>query len=133
MIQLLQRHGFVYDQLPAILWALLIFVASSIPDISLPNLQFMASDKAIHLIVYFVLCILLHRALSNQQRFPKLAKWSLACAVLFSILYGASDEIHQSFVPNRDASIYDLAADSIGTLLFLGYSVFRHRSGSKTA
>jgi hypothetical protein len=131
MIQLLQRHGFIYDQLPAILWALLIFVASSIPNIALPDLEFIASDKAIHLVVYFVLCVLFHRALSYQKRFPGLARWSLACAVLFSILYGVSDEIHQSFVPNRDASVYDLAADSIGTLLFLSYSVLRHRSGSK--
>ena len=133
MIQLLQRHGFIYDQLPVILWALLIFVASSIPNIALPDLEFIASDKVIHLVVYFVLCVLFHRALSHQKRFPSLARWSLACAVLFSILYGVSDEIHQSFVPNRDASVYDLAADSIGTLLFLSYSVLRHRSRSKTA
>ena len=128
MIQLLQRHGFIYDQLPAILWALLIFVASSISNITLPDLEFVPSDKAIHLVVYFVLCVLLHRALSYQKRFPTLARWSLAFAVLFSILYGVSDEFHQSFVPNRDVSIYDLAADSVGTLLFLSYSVLRHRS-----
>jgi len=133
MIQLLQRHGFIYDQLPVILWALLIFVASSIPNIALPDLEFIASDKVIHLVVYFVLCVFFHRALSHQRRFPRLARWSLACAVLFSILYGVSDEIHQSFVPNRDASVYDLAADSIGTMLFLGYSILRHRFGSKTA
>jgi VanZ family protein len=133
MTQLLQRHGFMYDQLPVILWALLIFVASSIPNIALPNIEFIASDKVIHLVVYFVLCVLFHRALSHQKRFPGLARWSLACAVLFSILYGVSDEIHQSFVPNRDASLYDLAADSIGTLLFLSYSVLRHRYRSKTA
>ena len=132
MIQFLQRHGFIYDQLPAILWAFLIFLASSISNISLPDLEFISSDKVIHLVVYFILCVLLHRALSYQRVFPRIARWSLACAVLFSILYGVSDEFHQSFVPNRDASIYDLAADSVGTLLFLSYSVLRHRSGSKS-
>ena len=132
MIQLFQRHGFVYDQSPAIIWALLIFVASSISDITLPDLQIIPSDKAIHLVVYFILCIFLHRALLHQKRFPTLARWSLACAVLFSILYGVSDEFHQSFVSNRDASVYDLAADSIGTLIFLGFSALNQHSGSKT-
>lgn len=131
MIQLFQRRGFIYDQLPAILWALLIFVASSIPNITLPDLDFVPSDKAIHLVVYFILCSLVYRALLYQDRFPRLAKWSIACTVLLSIVYGVSDEFHQSFVPNRDASMYDLAADSIGAFLFLGYSLLRRRSNSR--
>lgn len=39
-------------------------------------------------------------------------------------LYGITDEIHQSFIPGRDASIVDLAMDMVGTSvgcsLFLG-------------
>ena len=132
MIQLLQRHGFIYDQLPAILWAVLMFVLSSIPGVTLPDLKFVPSDKAVHVFAYFILCALSYRALLYQDRFPVLARRSLAIAVISSILYGISDEFHQSFVPNREASAFDLAADSIGALLFLSYAVLRSRSRSKT-
>jgi VanZ family protein len=36
--------------------------------------------------------------------------------VLIGLLYGASDEWHQSFVPGRTPSAGDLAADGIGVL-----------------
>jgi VanZ family protein len=36
---------------------------------------------------------------------------------LLTVFYGATDEYHQSFVPTRDASFLDLAADAIGGLL----------------
>ncbi len=133
MIQLLKRHGFVYDQLPVILWALLIFVASSISNITLPDLRFVPSDKAVHLVIYLILCALMYRALVFQNKFRGLAKWSLVWCVLLTILYGASDEFHQSFVPNRDASVFDLMADGLGALLFLLFMLLKKRPKSETA
>ena len=38
-------------------------------------------------------------------------------SVGFCLGYAASDEIHQSFVPGRDASIMDWAADAVGILI----------------
>ena len=38
-------------------------------------------------------------------------------AMIIGTLYGVSDEFHQSFVPGRTASIWDLAADSIGVAI----------------
>jgi VanZ family protein len=35
-------------------------------------------------------------------------------AVLFTSLYGISDEIHQAFVPFRDSNWLDWVADTIG-------------------
>ena len=35
-------------------------------------------------------------------------------AIVASTLYGLSDELHQSFVPNRTSDIADLMADGIG-------------------
>jgi VanZ family protein len=38
-------------------------------------------------------------------------------ALLVSCLYGVSDELHQFFVPGRDASVFDVFADSLGCLI----------------
>ena len=40
-----------------------------------------------------------------------------ALGVAIVMVYGLSDEFHQSFVPMRDASIYDVFADIIGGML----------------
>ena len=37
-------------------------------------------------------------------------------AVLVASLYGAIDELHQSFIPGRDAAVGDWVADSLGAL-----------------
>jgi VanZ family protein len=38
-------------------------------------------------------------------------------ALSISMVYGAIDELHQSFVPGRDVSLRDWTADSIGALI----------------
>lgn len=35
---------------------------------------------------------------------------------ILASLYGITDEIHQSFIPMRDASFWDFMTDSIGSL-----------------
>lgn len=57
-------------------------------------------------------------------------------AAIITILYGASDEIHQYYVPNRSAEVLDWMADIIGAIIavliikyFLQkrYSLFKRR------
>lgn len=38
-------------------------------------------------------------------------------SVLLSSLYGISDEIHQYFVPYRDADLMDILADTLGVVM----------------
>jgi len=55
----------------------------------------------------------------------------LVAAVVFCGLWGASDEWHQSFVPGRDCSAADLAADVVGGTL--GGAAFLLLSGRAQA
>jgi VanZ family protein len=41
----------------------------------------------------------------------------LILSILLSFLYGISDEIHQHFVPYRDADLVDVLADMLGAVM----------------
>lgn len=73
-------------------------------------------DKVIHAILYAGFGFLLYPALKNSPS-RTLSSYALLFAIIIGTLYGASDEFHQSFVPGRTASIYDLFADSIGLMI----------------
>lgn len=92
---------------PAALWAAAIFWASSHPTVPLPPVW--AADKLAHFAVYAVLGLLLARGAAASRLSPL---W----AVVLGVAYGASDEIHQHFVPGRAAEAADWAADSLGVL-----------------
>jgi VanZ family protein len=99
---------------PAGLWAALIFALSSISGLPAPPGGL--TDKHAHLITYGVLCACLVWGLTDRA--PARTTWGIAAAAAaLSVLYGASDEWHQSFVPGRHTSALDLAADAVGAVL----------------
>ncbi len=73
----------------------------------------MYPDKAVHIILYAGFGFLLYHTLKNSSHHT-LRIHAFIFAVIIGTAYGASDELHQSFVPGRTASIWDLLADSIG-------------------
>jgi VanZ family protein len=81
----------------------------------LPTLTAHVWDKLLHLIEYGGLGFLLGLALSQQRSvgWRDILFWS----ALVGLLYGGSDELHQSFVPGRDAEVGDMMADALGCLL----------------
>ena len=96
---------------PAVAWAALIFALSS--QSSLPSPPDGFTDKHAHFSVYGVLCALIIWGLTDRS--PARTGWATAViAVVLATLYGASDEFHQSFVPTREVSGLDLAADAAG-------------------
>ena len=114
----------------------LIFFLSSLPSSEVPGLLFPGSDKLLHGTAYAVLATAALFAVPDglRQRSPG---WTALLVFLFSCLYGISDELHQSFVPGRDASLLDLAADAAGAA-FVAVSVCltagaRQRSCAKSA
>ena len=68
--------------------------------------------KTAHLTEYFILGVLLHRALRGDERGWKL-RWAL-WAIAIAAAYASLDEFHQSFVPSRTASPWDALIDTIG-------------------
>jgi VanZ family protein len=80
--------------------------------------------KAAHFLEYLVLGSLLFQGYLNRSRL-----WLTAlCALGTGILYAASDELHQYFVPGRHMRLIDLAVDSsgvlVGTCIFLYFLYF---------
>lgn len=103
--------------MPVILFCLALFIQSSLPAVELPESNTIGFDKLAHFIAYGILMILFFYSLKNQNKSVKLRKYSLEYAFLFTVLYGISDEIHQSFVPFRSADFFDAFADFLGAFV----------------
>jgi VanZ family protein len=60
--------------------------------------------------------------LSAWALWPAMGRRALYVAATISLLYAITDEIHQSFVPGRDADPLDVLVDAVGiaTALSLG-------------
>lgn len=127
-------RAFLKYWLPVLLWMVFIFIGSTdllsaehtsrfigpflrwlAPDISdatIASVQLIVR-KCAHVMEYAMLSALLLRAL--RQRL--LAARSVA--FLLAALYAVFDEIHQSFVPTRTGSPWDVVTDIIGAILGL--------------
>ena len=114
---------------PLIAYCIFIYVQSSHPSPEhLPSFRFM--DKMLHVAAYAVLAILFLRAyqtLPIRHNIRMIAFLS----ILSASLYGISDEIHQYFVPFREADIFDGIADTVGAIT--GVLVYQMWLGRKQA
>jgi VanZ family protein len=114
-------------------WILVVFYAGGIsigsslshpPLVSTVDLPYF--DKLCHFTEYSGLTILLIRALSltyATRASTALAVW----AAILVVLYGASDELHQAFTPNRVMSGYDLLADAVAAGVVAGVWLWARR------
>lgn len=116
-------------------WCVLIFLLTALPSFTtthtgavlkhateMPIAQVVTVNeilrKCAHITLFGILAVLLYMATGLNI---KLA-WILAT------LYGASDELHQLFVPGRGSALRDVAFDSLGAFLLLGIVVLIKRS-----
>lgn len=95
---------------PVLLYMAAIFWASAQPDVALPS---NVGDKPSHLVAFAILAVLLVRALAGGLPSRITVSTALVAAAL-TTAYGASDELHQMFVPGRVADVRDLVADALG-------------------
>lgn len=99
--------------IPALAWAAVIFQLSSMP--SPPTLD-RVSDKQAHAFAYAILALACIVGLTGAS-IHRVTRRVLVTAVVMSVIYGASDELHQLFVEGRSAEVADLVADALGALL----------------
>jgi len=107
--------------IPVIAYAALIFYLSSRPW---PTQAYLppGTDKVIHFAIYFFLGFGLVWAFrATHLKFSHHLMWM---AALTGFLYGISDEIHQSFVPGREASVFDAVADGVGSVFGAWVAIF---------
>ncbi|MEP6920370.1 MAG: VanZ family protein [bacterium] len=135
--QSLQQRLWRY--LPLIFWMAFIFYASTnefsasntsriirplllwlYPNISEERiaLAHFFTRKAAHFTEYAVLGLLAARAFSRSSH-RLIRRYWVQFAALLIVVYGLSDEYHQTFVPSRTGSIYDSAVDTAGGLFAL--------------
>lgn len=101
-----------------------IFFLSHKPGYELNLPLFVGADKIIHATVYGIL------AIASIFAFPKIFKITspLATAflvILICLLYGVTDEYHQSFIVGRSPDIFDVVADTFGAVIVCTLWYFR--------
>ena len=107
--------------LPPLVYASVIFYLSSLsyPEEVIPEgtaLFEAFGDRWMHFIEYAILAVFCYPALRYSSG-PYSAQHTVVSAILVASFYGITDEVHQAFVPFREASWLDLAADMAGAML----------------
>jgi len=110
----------------------MVFALSHLSHPPLPQVLSDLSDKVLHAAEYLPLGYLCARAYRGPARRRALLGW------LTAALFGLTDEFHQSFVPGRDASLWDWVADLGGAaagaaLLYWAARRFRRKESSELA
>lgn len=91
-------------------WACVILVMTSWPGSEVDTHLVDNTDKLAHFSVYFLLGLLTWRALK-----PPRALGGMLIALGSIFIFGMLDEIHQLWIPHRDASPFDWLADAFGS------------------
>jgi VanZ family protein len=94
-----------------------IFLFSAQPSSDLPNFDWAdwLVKKGGHMVGYALLALSCWRGLQFRRE-----RWWLAWCL--AVFYALTDEFHQSFVPTRSPSIWDvLVYDNLGALLALWF------------
>jgi len=101
--------------LPPVLWASGIFYLSS--QGVLPSFTEVWHDfifkKTAHMFVYGVLYLLFYRAFFISAP-PRYASKAWVAGLALTLVYAASDEIHQMYVTGRYGTIRDVGYDMLG-------------------
>ncbi len=111
-----RKTAAIARKIPMVLVMGVIFFLSHQPGDRLPLPHVPGADKVAHMIAYGTLAATVLFAFRDQQK--SISPWRVMLfTVVFCILYGISDEFHQSFIPGRSVSMYDVIADGVGATI----------------
>ena len=113
---------FIYYWMPVIVICSCIFYLSGKSKLPSMPVHIPQIDKVEHMFFYGVVGYCFRRASEHTKSIPALYVYPGIAAVLFCMFYGFTDEWHQYYVPNREVSILDWMADSVGG--FLGQYIY---------
>jgi len=100
---------------PVLFWMGFIFFMSNRKGNDIPSV-FPFQDIVFHFCVYAALAWLFGRALYFQK--PGLNIIKIICvSAVFGLLYGFTDEYHQSFISGRSCSGFDVIIDLAGSFI----------------
>ena len=95
-----------------VLYMAAIFYMSALSDPPVPA----GTDKPLHGLAYLGLAIVVLRALVGGLP-RRIGMWVAVTAFLITVVYAATDKVHQMFVPGRTADVFDLLADAGGAIV----------------
>ncbi len=104
--------------IPMLLFSILIFCISSIPGNEIPS-QVSPYSLIFHFFLYLFYSSTLYYFFRNPY-----------ASYIFGVIYAASDEIHQYFVPGRSCDPIDFIVDSAGLAVGIFLVIFCLRMGS---
>jgi VanZ family protein len=101
---------------PLVAYCALVFGISALSAPPAPEFPFEWGDKITHACAFGAMCLLAVRA--GRALWPdRPLRARLLPAVLFCLVYGGTDEIHQYFVPGRSCDVFDWIADIVGAAI----------------
>jgi len=105
-------------RLLSFLWAGFILVISLMPATNIPKVHVWNADKIVHAGIYFVLAWMLNLGFSRTRNIARIIFFIAAgYGLLIEILQGTCTS-------DRQFDWYDVLANSLGVLLFLGLKRF---------
>ena len=89
-----------------------IFYVSALSETPIPA----GTDKPLHALAYLGLALVVVRAVVGGLP-RRIDAWGATTAMLITVAYAVTDEVHQGFVAGRTAEVYDVLADAGGAIV----------------
>jgi len=96
-----------------VVWAIFIYLGSSVPGKEIPGVVSQTSI-ILHIVEYAVLSMLSIHALVAENDQSQSRREHCLWVFVLTVVYAVADELHQAFVPGREAHVGDLVADAVG-------------------